>query len=255
MEQCDLFCSPSNFYNPIIAKAFGKKESNVLTTGYPRIDFLFQKTNCLERLGINLDEKKLVVYLPTFRTPANGGYVDSKTNVFEDQYINFNDDADLDYWNNFFQSKKIVLLVKPHPSDGSILGSCNLSNIKVVRHKTLLDNDIQLYHILHYANALLTDYSSVYCDFLALDRPMGFILSDVEEYSSNRGLVFENPIDYLPGAAIFEKSDFKEFFENIDVGVDSDKSKRQSLMDIYIKYDDNNNCRRIALSLGLKIND
>jgi CDP-glycerol glycerophosphotransferase (TagB/SpsB family) len=255
MEQCDLFCSPSDFYNQIIAKAFGKTETNILTTGYPRIDFLFQETNCLEQLGINLGINKLVVYLPTFRTPLNGGYVDSQTNVFEEQYINFNNDADLDNWNNYFKSQQIVLLVKPHPSDSSIICSRNLSNIKVVRHQTLLDKDIQLYHILHYASALLTDYSSVYCDFLVLDRPMGFILSDMEEYNSNRGLVFENPIDYLPGTIIFAKSDFKKFFENIAVSLDGDKSKRQSLMDIYLKYNDNNNCQRIASSLGLKTND
>ena len=49
------------------------------------------------------------------------------------------------------------------------------------------------------SDALITDYSSVYFDYLLLDKPIGFTVDDMELYIKDRGFIFNNPEEYMPG--------------------------------------------------------
>ena len=49
--------------------------------------------------------------------------------------------------------------------------------------------DIPVNRILGKADALISDYSSAAIDYLILDRPIGFLLKDVEEYGNSRGFI------------------------------------------------------------------
>ena len=52
--------------NSIVAGSFNKKEKDVVTTGYPRVDLLFQDSDVLEKLNIDKSTcKKIVLYMPT----------------------------------------------------------------------------------------------------------------------------------------------------------------------------------------------
>lgn len=252
LENCNHVLSPSKEYVEVIKKCFNKDNDSILVSGYPRNDFLFEGTDCLEKLGINKGNGKLILYLPTFRIPKGGGYIDSSQNIFEEGLINFSNKSDLKNWNEFFKDNNVFLLVKPHPSDGSIPGNLGLSNIVVIQHNLLIKLDIQLYNILHYADALLTDYSSVFCDYLFLNRPIGFILSDVEEYASNRGFVFDNALDLLPGLKIKSKEILKRFVNEIAHNIDSQKEIRAHLKPLYIDEINDNNSQRIwEIATGL----
>jgi CDP-glycerol glycerophosphotransferase (TagB/SpsB family) len=73
------------------------------------------------------------------------------------------------------------------------------SNIHLLDNMKLVENDIQINHLLGYADALISDYSSAAVDYLVLDRPIAFTLDDVEEYNNSRGFVFDNIREWLPG--------------------------------------------------------
>ena len=60
-----------------------------------------------------------------------------------------------------------------------------LSNLVFINDAFLSDNGIINYELLGVADALLTDYSSVYYDYLLLDRPIGLCWDDYEEYKAN----------------------------------------------------------------------
>lgn len=248
------YSAPSNYYTSIFAQSFGRPIDEIKVTGYPRIDFLINNNKSVEKLNINLSGfKKVIMYLPTFRQPIGGGYTDSSINIFKDDIIDFTSSKSLNLWNDYFKKLDILLIVKPHPSDKNQLDYINLSNISIIPHQTLLDNDIQLYSILHFADALITDYSSVFCDYLVLDRPIGFILSDISEYAQGRGFVFDNPIEMLPGTKIFDENEFRRFVEDVAKNIDPTKSMRAKLQPMYNTFTHGCFCERIAKMINLKM--
>lgn len=252
LEQAWKFTAPSDFYVGVFAQAFGRKKEEILLLGYPRCDLLFQPNDSLNRIGIELkNNTKIVVYMPTFRQPVSGAYEDSKKNVFEEDFIKFSDSFEIEKWNSFLSERNIILIVKPHPSESNIVKCDNCQNIKVITNDDLQHHNVQLYSLLANADALITDYSSVSCDYLLLDRPIGFVITDIEEYEHGRGFVFEPPTDYMPGSIIANEREFSEFFNELQHGRDKTKEKRDQLKLVFNKYNDGKNCERIAETIGL----
>lgn len=248
------FSAPSEFYMPLFAKSFNRGVEDILLTGFPRIDFLLEDNDSFSKLGIDSSlYKKVIMYLPTFRQPMGGGYTDTNRNIFQDDVINFLDESSLKKWNDFFDKHGILLMVKPHPSDKNQLSNITYSNIRIVPHSVLLEKDIQLYSLLRYSDALITDFSSVYCDYLVLDRPIGFMLSDIDDYSKGRGFVFDKPLDVLPGFKIWGESDFVNFINEVSEDIDSTKQLRLKLQPMYNKYVDGCFCERIARIINMNV--
>lgn len=61
----------------------------------------------------------------------------------------------------------------------------------------LVPNDVSTNLVLSAVDSLVTDYSSIFFDFLPLDRPITFYIPDREGYSATRGLYLA--ADGLPG--------------------------------------------------------
>lgn len=253
LRQAWKFISPSDFYVQLYSNCFGRKNKDILVLGYPRCDLLFHSNSSLEHLEIEKqNDTKIVVYMPTFRQPVSGAYKDSEKNVFEEDFIKLSDSTNIDKWNAFFKANNTLLIVKPHPSDrNTVRCDGRYSNIKVVTTDDLQRSDVQLYSLLANADALITDYSSVYCDYLLLDRPIGFVVTDIKEYGQGRGFVFDAPFEYMPGFIISNESDFVDFFNDIHRGIDRTKEKRENLKLVFNKYNDGKNCERIAETIGL----
>lgn len=103
-----------------------------------------------------------------------------------------------------------------------------------------------MYTLLRNADGLITDYSSVYFDYMLLNRPIGFAVEDMEKYKNKRGFIFDNPKEYMPGPEIRNLSDIEEFIENIVSGNDLYKEARESVNDKINYYKDGNCCKRVA---------
>lgn len=252
LRNCTFFTAASDYAKGIYINAFGRAVDDILVTGYPRCDLLFQESDSLIKLGIEKsDSDRLILYLPTFRQPIGASYSDSSKNIYEDDFIIFSDPDDIYKWNEFFKQKNILFIVKPHPSDSNIINFAGLSNIRVISNNLLQENDVQLYSLMHYADAIVTDFSSVYFDYLLLNRPIGFIISDIDEFKKNRGSIVENPLEIMPGHRILSKEDFIIFCQDVISGNDnwiSERTKIQSLFNLYI---DGNACERVVKELKM----
>ncbi len=80
----------------------------------------------------------------------------------------------------------------------------------------LVDNDIPTNLTLAAADVLVTDYSSIFFDFLCLDRPILFLLTDLADYSANRGLY--EPPERLPGGKAQSLADLADLAAAIGSG-------------------------------------
>ena len=89
---------------------------------------------------------------------------------------------------------------------------------------------IWLYEMVGVCDALISDYSSIAVDFMLLDRPLGYVLTDLECYRETRGFVFENPEEYMPGAKLYDLSDLENFVCDISEGKDPFKEERRKLL-------------------------
>ena len=102
---------------------------------------------------------------------------------------------------------------------------------------------VQLYRLLECCHALLTDYSTIYFDYLLLDRPVGFMLADIEEYK--RGFIIDDPTVEMPGDKLRNLDDLIGFMQRVVDGVDDYSPQRLALRDVVFKYQDNLNCQRL----------
>ena len=89
------------------------------------------------------------------------------------------------------------------------------SNIKFMTQKALEKKGLSVYALLRNADALITDYSSAYFDYMLLNRPIAFTVEDIEEYRKKRGFVFDNPFEYMPGEKINSYEDLEKYVANV----------------------------------------
>ena len=105
------------------------------------------------------------------------------------------------------------------------------------------DKKVQLYELVENCDALLTDYSSIYYDYLFLNRPIGFMVGDLDEYK--RGFIIENPMDEMPGDIIHNTSELKHFIRALLNGNDGHEEERLRLRSEVFLYFDNQNSKRL----------
>jgi CDP-glycerol glycerophosphotransferase (TagB/SpsB family) len=173
-------------------------------TGYPRNDALFASVPG-EELGSDpaaisqirelAADHPVVCYLPTFREWDPEAVAN---------HVGF---AALD---DVLAAHDAYLAVKLHPNE-----HLDLSDVETARVLQLSER-IDVSPLLRHADALVTDYSSVYFDYLLLDRPVAFYPFDRDRYESERGLYFD--YDEITAGPVAEE--FAELRDALDATLD-----------------------------------
>lgn len=236
-------------YKEIHAKIYGLRDDQVVITGYAKQDWVFCKDwkEKYVQLGIPTD-KRVIFWMPTFRSAAanmsnlNEGELHSSLGLPIVEDIN-----QLSKVNELLAQSDSVMVIKLHPfHDSSKMNIEEMSNIVVLNNDEMFDAGVQINELLAGADAMISDYSSAAIDFLMLDRPIGFLLEDVEAYSNSRGFVFENIRDWLPGREIYDFDGYMNYLDEIVRGVDKDKTRRSDIRSKLFDVYDGNSCERIA---------
>jgi CDP-glycerol glycerophosphotransferase (TagB/SpsB family) len=218
-------------------------DDQAVILGGPRIDLLFHSKNSIRKVIPNYNNEKVILSMSTFKQTKS--WNDSISvdrfalNVIESE-------LDLIHFNDFLEQNNTYLIVKIHHlQDISIIDLNRFNRIFYLIDHDLQTKDIQLYDLLGNADALITDYSSVYYDYLLLDRPIGFLIADIDDYS--RGFCINNPLDEMPGEKIKNTKQLYDFVISINAGFDSYKKERRTLRDeVHLYKDDQNSARLIS---------
>lgn len=162
-----LTTSPA--YVPIISRAFGIREDQVWVTGLPRTDDMLRHA----ALGITSPVRRRIVWLPTFRDRQQGRTLDV-------QGIVHLDGADVQSLKDLSQDYGYEIVIKAHPYVH--VGDVDVQEsglLRVLSDRSARHSEQGLGRLLASAHILITDNSSVWQDFLLLDRPIVFAVSDL----------------------------------------------------------------------------
>ncbi len=225
----------------------------ILPLGFPRNDVL------LNNLGVGMDNpfisgqncKKVLLWMPTYRAAKLYKLSElSSDNVTGLPLLD--DDAKVLQFNDFLKSIHVVVILKIHYLQAEKKTfSKKFSNIVIIKDCDLVDRDLQLYQVVGRTDALLTDYSSIATDYLLADKPMGFILDDIDNYISDRGFVFDDVTSIMPGNHIYNIEQLYDFINAVVNDKDLHHRWRTEVRNKMYDYTDNLSSQRIAEYFGI----
>ena len=158
----------SQFFKDVFSKEWNVKEGILKDLGQPRTDMLINRTLSKEKIKqkLGISQKKIVFYAPTHEQDEDA-------------------DKPLFPWNSdtTFQSvlnavsDDTAIIIRPHP-----YWKENIS--KFIKGK--MESDNQIYYmpsdkvneteeLIYISDVLITDWSSIYFDFLLMDKPTIFL--------------------------------------------------------------------------------
>ncbi len=180
----DFVLSTSPEVSKIFAGAFRIRPEQCPALGYPRTDiFFWSRERILQHIRQREPEdlsalvrevalfNHVILYMPTWR--------DDRSNFLQKAF------PDLQKLNSILSEQNALLLIKLHPNDVSLRTFRDLSHIKTLKAK------LDLYPFLVFTTALITDYSSIYFDYLLLKKPIIFYPFDFDDYVRLRELYFD----------------------------------------------------------------
>lgn len=224
----DYLIGPNEHTSNVLLNAYklnGLFDGKVLQGGYPRIDLTFntKKEVILEKLRkaqVCLDEHKpTILYTPTWRgrfiTDADVNFDQMKTEIeLLRQHV----------------ADRYNLLVKVHPvAYNKIHEEGSLDDI-------LIPNWADANEVMSVVDLLITDYSSIFFDYMVTDKPILFYCWDDDIYSKNRNMYLD--ISTLPGPILHTMMEVMLAIDHIEEVAAQYQDNYQAMKAWLLPYDD-----------------
>ncbi|UBH09341.1 CDP-glycerol glycerophosphotransferase family protein [Macrococcus armenti] len=183
LRRTDYFITDTTDANHLFASAFNIQTEKIVAAGYPRVHYLKSliRQDNLEKLRdevykkYHLDKhKQLLLYLPTWKS-------------YDYESVNFS------------SLHRYEVIAKPHPeSKQSVNG---------------IVSDLPTEDLLAICDAVITDYSSVVFDALAINKRCYMLMDDYEQYMATRG-VYDDVIETLSPMIYTSRKDLLKAIES-----------------------------------------
>lgn len=228
IAQWSHLISPSNYASDKFKSAF-KHNAEILEYGYPRNDILYTGNNkenitTLKNKIEVPDNKTIFLYTPTFRDDnfiKNGVFKYEMELDFDEIAKILGDDKLFLIRLHMIVSEKLVI---PEKYRDRIIDVSSYPNVEDL----LLISDL-----------LITDYSSVFFDYLNLGKPIIFYAYDLEDYKNKlRGFYINYNEENLPGPLALDEKQLYFLLENNEEITVKYKDKLNNYKDIYCQFDD-----------------
>ena len=220
----DLMIATSEKVKGYFNSAFGCEKIEV--TGYPRNDIIYNPSMYTKHLVFEKDiiesisTEKTILYAPTFRDTNR---YDRKTPI---EWGRLND---------LLKKNDTTFLIKLHRHDYSMAMEKECSHIRV------LDNESDMYPLFSKVDLLVTDYSSIFFDFLLTDKPVLFYPYDKDDYLTKDRSIYDEYDTVTPGHKAYT---FNSFYEKLELFFKEPIALKKSALDynkikkMYNKYND-----------------
>lgn len=240
-KQIDYCLVASPKLNSHVSYQLKVDENKLFSLGFPRNDILTKVDKDLSDY-FETNYKKIIVWYPTFRQHKTGGNTGSRNAL-----PIIHDQEKATELNRLAFEQNTLIVVKPHfAQDISYITDLNLSNIVFISDEFFSKHNLTSYEFVGSCDALITDYSSIFFDYLLCDKPVGVVWEDFDEYKQNPGFAV-NMDYYMQGAEkIYSLDEFKRFINNVANGNDIYAKQRNYINGIVNYSSDGKNSERVA---------
>lgn len=207
----DYVISSSKKTSLVFSKAFGVKLNRVLNYGTPILDYIYYKKNDKSseiKEKYNLNNKKIIVYLPTYR----------KSKIDYSEIINA-----IDF-------NKYHLVIKKHPVDNNDI---DMEHVTIIKKYIAED-------IISIADYVISDYSNVVFEALLSGKKTFCYIYDYEQYNKEFGF----NIDLKREFKDFSFSKFADIMQKIESG-NYDFKAATKFLNKYIENFDGHSIERV----------
>jgi len=246
--KCDKLITSSKMAKDTFVEPFSLSfrneniEENILLLGQPRndallSDYIFDETVFSELKQLRKYKskyKQIISWLPTHRMQTNKTIVD----IMQESNL------DLALLDEFLKKKNILFVIKAHFLELGLV-----KNLLTDSENIIVYSEADPYPLLHFTDILVTDYSSVFFDFLVTDKPIVFAPFDYDEYSKTAKFYYDY-YDITPGKKCFNWKEIEDEIINIINGNDFFEIKRKKLLKDS-EFIINNNCNNIINHVDL----
>jgi len=235
----DMVIATSKLAQIRLSSAFKMPVDKVIITGYPRNDILLSKNVSipfLDKIKKTHGFRYLFLYLPTFR-----GEINSSFDLFSNYNFNVKEIEEL------LSELNGLLLIKTHPVN-RIKNQVLLTQVSSSKFIKIVDDyDIEgdIYPLLSYADILITDYSSVYFDYLLLNRPIVFAPFDIDDYIKKDREFYDSYYDVTPGPKAKNWEEVLVYIKEAIEEPEKYKAERERINKMFNQYQDANSSERV----------
>lgn len=234
-----MVASPAEHVTPRLLSAYDLNPSCAALTGSPRSDAVLREppepVPVIDELRAKHENGKIIIYAPTFR----GG---SKARLGSDNDLV--PEGPLRTVDAMLARRDATLLVCMHffREGRSALTENAFERIRLLSIKERPDITLLLPH----ADVLITDFSSLYYDYLLLDRPIVFAPFDFEQYTTIDRELYDEYGEVTPGPRCESWEDVSSALDEILSGEDRHAEDRARVRPLFQHYVDTQNSARVA---------
>ena len=241
-ERYDYILGTSRATCERLAGAFGVETSQVINGGYPRTDVLLsnddggrfrmpEENRVIEQCRAYAREGvRVMLYMPTFRDWRNDA----------DRVIPI-DWAALD---EILVEHGGAVFCKLHPND-----QARLPDLAGLRRVHLIPSNVDPYPILRHTDALISDYSSIFFDYLLLDRPLVFYPYDLDDYRKYSRALYDDYDTVTPGPKAYDAAALQRVLTSLLTSYDDQSrqytSARATVRNRFYEHVDDNASARL----------
>lgn len=231
-----VICTSDFLARGVFAQSFDADA--IVGLGYPRNDVILGGDDydpLLVDYGVDLAARDVID-----QHRARGGKALLYAPTFRDSGRHPTDDGSLDIarLSAFAQRHDLLVVLKLHPFLADSMSGLSAPNILQVSPVS------DIYPLLSRFDLLLTDYSSIYFDYLLLDRPIVFYPYDMESYRAGRELLFDYDA-MTPGPRAVDFDGLLQALERTLTGPDTFGPERKRVTDLVHDHRDGRSMARL----------
>lgn len=242
IENSDIYnylISPNKNINKFLTSAFQINPNKIIVTGLPRNDILFQsnekfKEELKKKYNISNKFKRIILYAPTFRNQ----HLIAKFPLIKEDFKDLT---------KFLIDSNTLLICKIHFAD-------KIKPFKSSENITIIDKFVDTQELIIISDLLITDYSTIYFDFILMQKPVILFPYDLEEYIKYPGL-YHKLEDIAVGPIVKNGKELISSLKTLSNWIPKAKMRINEVRNNYWDYHDGKSCERLFNKFNLKLKE